>query len=247
MNRKILLMFSLLISSLGCYAQVTESQIDMIVAGQGLDSLDQEKIPRIVTMGVLLSGNVSNFLISTRQGSRLNTASSYLRIGVELGGFMDFLVTRNFAIQARVVFTAEQNHFALGDSANHLWSFGADIPAIFMYRVGNMRKGYWSVGGGVFAHFTFASDKGGTYSNIENATFDPVVSEKPFYFGLHDNHAGLIAHFNYEFPFGMQIGANYLISLSDIFGYYKNSKGTHYNEAAFYPQRISVGIAYRWK
>lgn len=149
MNRKILLMLSLLVSSVvGGYAQVKDSQIDMIMEEQGLDTLDQEKIPRIVTMGVLLSGNMSNFLISTRQGSRLKTASSYLRVGVEVGGFMDFLVTRHFAIQTRLVFTVEQNHFALGDSANHLWSFGADIPAIFMYRVGNMKKGYWSVGEG---------------------------------------------------------------------------------------------------
>ena len=247
MVRKILLLLFMLIPYVASFAQYTDSQIDRIVADVGLDSLDQEKIPRIVTMGVVAAGNVSNFLISTRQDGKLKTASSYLRVGVELGGLMDFLVTPYFAIQTRLVFTIEQNHFALGDSANHLWSFGVDVPVIFMYRVGTIHKGYWSVGGGVFAHFTFASDKGDIYSNIENASFDPYVSKKPFYFKLHDNHAGLIAHFNYEFPFGMQIGANYLISLSDIFGYYKNSKGTNYNDVAFYPQRISVGIAYRWK
>lgn len=211
---------------------------------QGLDSLDQEKIPKIVTMGVLASANMSSFLITTRSNKNLTTTSSYMRVGAEIGGFMDFMVTRHFAIQARVVFTAEQNQFGIGDSTNHLWSFGADIPVLFMYRMGNLRKGYWSVGGGPFAHFTFASNKG-HYTNTETVT--PEASKHPFYVALHDNHAGIMVHADYEFPIGIQIGANYMISLSDIFGFYKNTKNTDLNNVAFYPQRVSLGIAYRWK
>lgn len=212
---------------------------------QGLDSLDQEKIPKIVTMGVLASANLSSFLLTTRVAqNKYTTASSYMRVGAEIGGFMDFMVTRHFAVQARLVFTAEQNQFSIGDSTNHLWSFGMDIPVIFMYRMGNLQKGYWSFGGGPFAHFTFASNKG-HYTNKE--VVDENASKQPFYVALHDNHAGVMVHVNYEFPIGIQIGANYMISLSDIFGYYKNTKGTDLNNVAFYPQRVSLGIAYRWK
>lgn len=225
---------------------VIDPNLKTWVSEQSLDSIDQEKIPHIVTMGILLSGNVSNFLITTGHGSSMKTTSSFLRVGVELGGFMDFIVTRHFAIQARLVFTAEQNHLAITDSTNHLWSFGADIPVLFMYRMGNLQKGYWSFGGGIFAHFTFASNVG-IYKNVEYIPSAPSASEKPFNIALHDNHAGLMAHANYEFPFGMQMGVSYLISMSDIFGYYKNSKGTQWNDAAFYPQRISFGVAYRWK
>lgn len=212
---------------------------------QGLDSLDQEKIPKIVTMGLLASANLSSFLLTTRVAqNKYTTASSYMRVGAEIGGFMDFMVTRHFAVQARLVFTAEQNQFSIGDSTNHLWSFGMDIPVIFMYRMGNLQKGYWSFGGGPFAHFTFASNKG-HYTNKE--VVDENASKQPFYVALHDNHAGVMVHVNYEFPIGIQIGANYMISLSDIFGYYKNTKGTDLNNVAFYPQRVSLGIAYRWK
>ena len=248
-------------------AQTTVSQIDRIMeapmpkAGQyldsvispqakdwlsenGLDSLDQNKIPKIVTMGLLFNANMSNFLITRKIGTAYSTTSSYLRAGMEVGGFMDFLVARHFAIQARLVFTAEQNQFGIQDSTNHLWSFGADIPVLFMYRLGNLNKGYFNAGAGIFAHFTFASNKG-IYTNNESGV---TPSETPkWYVSLHDNHAGLIAHLGYEFPVGVQINFNYMVSLSDIFGYYKTAKGTLDGDCAFYPQRLSLGIAYRWK
>ena len=224
---------------------IISPKLQVWIKEQGLDSLDQEKIPKIVTMGLLASANLSSFITFARPASKITATSSYMRVGAELGGFMDFMVTRNFAIQARLVFTAEQNHFGIGDTTNLLWAFGMDIPVIFMYRVGNLQKGYWSVGGGPFAHFTFASNKG-NYSNKEQ--LDPVTTvSQPFYVALHDNHAGLMVHANYEFPIGIQIGANYMVSLSDIFGYYKNTKGTELNNVTFYPQRIALGIAYRWK
>jgi hypothetical protein len=217
-----------------------------------LDSLDQAQIPKIVTMGVIFNANLSNFLIYTPSyvAHRLN--SSYMRVGMEFGGFMDFLVMRHFAIQARVLFTAEQNQFVKeGGSSNLLWSLGADIPVLFMYRLGNMQKGYFNVGAGIFAHFTFANNLG-VYKNVET-TPSPVAAapaasdDLPDYVSLHDNHAGLVAHLGYEFPVGVQINVNYQVSLTDIFGYYKRTKGTAAHDAGFYPQRISVGIAYRWK
>ena len=249
-------------------AQTKVSQIDQIVNGPttkageamsaqispkakswlsetSLDSLDQKKIPRIVTMGLLLNANMSHFLITEKLApNKYKTSSTYLRAGVEVGGFMDFLVARHFAIQARVVFTAEQNQFGIQDSTNHLWAFGADIPVLFLYRLGNMDKGYLNAGAGIFAHFTFASNKG-IYRNNES---DPMPTEAPpSYVVLHDNHAGIIAHVGYEFPIGIQINFNYMISLSDVFGYYKNNKGRPAYNLAFYPERLSLGVAYRWK
>ena len=214
-----------------------------------LDSLDQEKIPKVVTSGLMLSANISNFLISSKGAEGLNTYSSYLRAGVEVGAFLDFLVYRNFAIQARLVFTAEQNHFGVGDSFNHLWNLGVDLPVLFMYRVGNLKKGYLNVGAGPYAHFTFVSNLG-IYTNNE-ATAEGKTTDKdtdhPYYLTLHDNHAGIQAYIGYEFSLGISVGVNYMISLSDIFGYYKNAKGTTDYDMAFYPQKISMGVAYRWK
>lgn len=262
-----LLTFVFCLSTLVLQAQTKVSQIDQIMdapmpkAGMymdsvisptakqwlsehSLDSLDQKKIPKIVTMGLLLNANMSHFLITERWNGHYRTSSTYLRAGVEVGGFMDFLVTRHFAIQARLVFTASQNQFGVNNTVNHLWSFGADIPVLFLYRLGNMQKGYFNVGGGIFAHFTFASDKG-IYTNNESGV---TPSEVPAdYVSLHDNHAGFIVHAGYEFPIGIQVNFNYMVSITDMFGFYKNNKGTLVGDCAFYPERLALGIAYRWK
>ena len=268
MKRKIsFIICALLLLPFSVIGQTTVKQIDQIVdapmpkvgvymdsilspktkkwiSEQGLDSLDQEKIPKIVTMGLLANANMSHFLITERNAGKLKTTSTYLRAGAEIGGFMDFLVTRHFAIQAQVVFTAEQNQFGVENKVNHLWSFGADIPILFLYRLGNLQKGYWNVGAGIYAHFTFASNKG-IYKNNESGI---VPSQEPeSYVSLHDNHAGVIVHAGYEFPIGIQINFHYLVSLSDMFGYYKTNKGTLAGDKAFYPERLCLGVAYRWK
>ena len=202
-----------------------------------LDSLDQEQLPRIVTGGLMMSANMSNFII-LNAGRK---ASSYMRIGGELGAFIDFTVTKHFAIQGRLIFTAEQNRFAIDDTRKLMWSFGMDIPVFFLGRFGNMEKGYLQFGGGPYTHFTFASNVPDKYSNdlatvvVENT--DAV---------LHDNHSGLCATIGYEFPIGIQINANYLVSLSDILSYRKQTVNTS-PTGSMYPQRLSLGIAYRWK
>ena len=202
-----------------------------------LDSLDQEQLPRIVTGGLMMNANMSNFII-LNAGRK---ASSYMRIGGELGAFIDFTVTKHFAIQGRLIFTAEQNRFAIDDTRKLMWSFGMDIPVFFLGRFGNMEKGYLQFGGGPYTHFTFASNVPDKYSNdlatvvVENT--DAV---------LHDNHSGLCATIGYEFPIGIQINANYLVSLSDILSYRKQTVNTS-PTGSMYPQRLSLGIAYRWK
>ena len=213
------------------------------ISENGLDSIDQNKIPKIVTMGLMANANMNHFLITRRVDGKWQTSSTYLQAGVEVGGFMDFLVGRHFAIQGRLIFTAEQNHFGIQDSTNHLWAFGMDLPVLFMYRLGNLEKGYFNAGAGIFAHFTFAGNKK-IYHNTET---EVVPSEAPpFYVSLHDNHAGVIAHAGYEFPIGIQINFNYMVSLSDIFGYYKVNDRM-LSDRAFYPERFALGIGYRWK
>jgi hypothetical protein len=178
-----------------------------------------------------------------------------MRIGGELGGFLDFAITKHFAIQPQVIFTAHQNYFAVTDSANHLWSFGVDIPIYFLGRFGNMEKGYIQFGGGIFTHFTFASNIANKFKNVDES--ETAVSTNPTkpvdthdysrLHSLHNNHFGVAATVGYEFPIGIQINAQYKISLSDIAGFYSENKGKEIADALIYPQSVSLGIAYRWK
>ncbi|MBR1480946.1 MAG: outer membrane beta-barrel protein [Paludibacteraceae bacterium] len=216
---------------------------------QRLDSIDQERLPKIVSGGLLLNANISNFIIA----NRTQTWSSYMHIGADLGGFIDFRVTKHFAIQGRLLFTAESNRFEADKQDKHLWSFGMDIPVFFMGRFGNMDKGYLQFGAGPFTHFTFASNVN-VYTNNEAAQASPArlpqEEAKPDYsslYALHDNHSGIAVTIGYEFPIGIQINANYQVSLSDILTFYHQNKGSDIANAAIYPQRVSLGIGYRWK
>jgi len=212
-----------------------------------LDSLDQEKLPRLVSGGLIAGANMSNFII-TRNHVPM---SSFMRVGAELGGFLDFRITKHFSIQPQVILTAHQNYFAATDTTNRLWSFGIDIPIYFLGRYGNMEKGYVQFGGGLFTHFTFASNVKDKYQSWATPTaINPDKATHDEYrelYRLHDNHFGVCVMVGYEFKFGMQINVQYKISLSDITSFYSNNKGKEVANALIYPQSISLMLGYRWK
>lgn len=231
-----------------------------------LDSLDQEKLPRKVTCGILAGANLNDFVITRDR----HTMHSHMRIGAELGGYVDFSIVPHFSIQPQVLLTAQQNHFsvsdtlniAASDTTNHLWAFGIDIPIYFLGRFGNMRQGYIQFGGGIFTHFTFASNTGkykpvdtpmAPSSSPSKAPAKAASSEiVPRYdysrlYSLHNNHFGLCFLVGYEFSFGMQINLHYKISLSDIAGFYSEMKGQDIANALIMPQTFSLTIGYHWK
>ena len=263
--KRVLLLLSIATLSLSLMAQTRDIKIQQSLeeakaklvefdTERMLDSLDQEKLPRLVSGGILAGVNMSNFIITRDH----HTMSSYMRVGGELGGFLDFAVIKNFAIQPQVIFTAHQNYFAVTDSANHLWSFGVDIPIYFLGRFGNMEKGYIQFGGGIFTHFTFASNIANKFKNLDDATpssamparmkeEEPVKYDYSRLYSLHNNHFGVCATVGYEFPIGIQINAQYKVSLSDIAGFYSENKGKEIADALIYPQSVSLSIGYRWK
>lgn len=210
-----------------------------------LDSLDQDKLPKIVTGGLFLAANLSNFIITDAQGT-----SSTMNFGGDFGGLIDFSVTKHFAIQGRLVFTAEENYIKGIPQAQQVWSFGFDLPVYFMGRIGNLQQGYLSIGLGLFTHFTFLSNINAYTNNsvVVGEEFDNLreeISARHYnMYQLHNNHSGLAATIGYEFSNGIQLLFNYQISLTDIFTYYKNYSETN---TTLYPQRLSLGIGYRWK
>ena len=260
--KKTIFVLSWLCAALCVAAQTTPSSLEETKARlvefnteRLLDSLDQEKLPRMVSGGVFAGANVSNFIITRNH----QPMSSYMRIGGELGGFLDFRLNQHFSIQPQVLITAQQNYFEATNTTNHLWSFGAEVPIYFLGRYGNMEKGYIQFGGGIFTHFTFASNIANKFKNMDDQSSSSPSpapqqrqAEEPKYdysrlYSLHNNHFGICLTVGYEFPIGIQINFNYLVSVTDMFGFYKNNKGTLVGDCAFYPERLTLGIAYRWK
>lgn len=215
-----------------------------------LDSLDQEKLPHLVSGGLIGGANISNFIIVRNN----HAYHSHMQVGADLGGFLDFRITQHFSIQPQVIFTAQQNHFEATDTTNHLWSFGAEIPLYFLGRYGNMEKGYIQFGGGLFTHFTFASNVK-TYQNIDDKPAKQAAPDLPRVdkydysrlYVLHNNHFGVCLMAGYEFSFGMQINASYKVSFSDIATFYKENEGQPIADATFYPQSVSLTLGYRWR
>ena len=216
-----------------------------------LDSLDQEKLPKLVTGGVLAGWNMSDFLITRDH----HTMASHRRHGAEIGGFLDFTITKHFAIQPQVLFSAHQNYFSAADddvkfANDRLWSFGMEIPVYFLGRFGNMKQGYVQFGGGIFTHFTFADNKG-KYDNVDPSIPPRVTEEDGFDYShlykLHNNHFGVCAMVGYEFGFGLMFNVNYKISLSDIAGFYDEMKGQEIADALIYPHSLSICVGYRFK
>ncbi len=213
-----------------------------------LDSLDQERLPRLVSGGILGGVNMSNFIITRNH----KPMSSHMRIGGELGGFLDFRISKHFSIQPQVMFTAHENYFTAADTANHLWSFGMEIPVYFLGRFGNLKQGYLQFGGGIFTHFTFASNVPNRYRGVDAS---PAIGSDPTgdgydysrLYSLHNNHFGVCVTVGYEFPIGIQINAHYKVSLSDIAGFYSEMKGQAVADALIYPQSVSLGIGYHWR
>lgn len=256
--KKILLISLLTCLALGLRAQDNDStllvqletakiRVASFDAERLLDSLDQEKLPRLVSGGLFAGANMSNFII-TRNNRPM---SSYMRIGAELGGFIDFRLSKHFSIQPQVIFTAQENYFAATDTTNHLWSFGMDIPVYFLGRFGNMLQGYIQFGGGIFTHFTLASNVPNKYRSYDEYS-GPGTDQTDGYqynrlYTLHNNHFGICATVGYECPFGMQINLQYKISLSDIAGFYSEMKGQPIADALIYPQSISLSVGYRWR
>lgn len=223
-----------------------------------LDSLDQERLPCIVTTGLIFNANMSNFVISHSR----NAMSSYMRIGVEAGGFVDFCIDKHFGIQAQCLISAEQNRFSI--AAEHadygLWQVGMDIPFLFMGRFGNLREGFLQLGGGLFTHFQFANNVGKPVvytGNVQDLEREQQRNELQQNYQdllkLHNNHFGVCGMIGYEFPVGVQVNASYRISLSDICTYYVSGKQSldekqlALAQAAIYPQKVSLGIAYRFR
>ena len=225
--------------------QATKDKLAAFNQENLLDSLDQEKLPRLVSGGLFVGANVSNFIITRNHESM----HSYMRVGAEAGGFLDFRITKHFAIQPQIIFTAQQNYFAATDTLNTLWSFGAEMPIYFLGRFGNMEKGYIQFGGGIFTHFTFASNVKDKYRNWDDPTRIEHSSDPEYrrLYNLHDNHFGICATIGYECPFGMIINASYKVSFSDIATFYKEYEGQEIADALIYPQSISLSIGYRWR
>lgn len=195
---------------------------------------------KVVNGGIKLQMNSSNFIMNILS-SGYNSMTSQMNIGAEIGGFIDFNVSKHCIIQFNLMLVSEQQD--LHNSGNHdqLWTLGMEIPLYVLGRYGNPQKGYILFGGGPYTEFAlWARMNGHTEGRNPYQHIIDTSDDGDSIFALSDNHSGLAAYIGYEFPFGLQINATYQASLSNILNL--NSSAAY-----CYPQKVTFGIGYRFK
>ena len=191
----------------------------MLILGMGTATqVSAQKI----TAGVKAEGNVSNFILSDMSGSKSN-----MGFGATVGGFAKFDITRGFAIQPELLVHYQNSEWKEAGVKRDYEYWGVEIPVYAMgqwYTPSNNR--FYAgvgpyVGVGLDARFKNPTEK---------AYKEDILQPWDFGFG---------AQLGYEFTNGIQINASYKIGIVDAL-----DKGK--DDATMLPQRISLGIGYRF-
>lgn len=200
----------------------------------------EERMP-IVNGGLKMQANTSNFLL--KHISANPELSSTMNVGAELGGFVDFNITQHFLIQLNLMLFAEQNDLHQGNKNDKLWTLGLEIPVYFLGRYGNDQAGYVHFGGGPFTEFDLWGEMKG--SNAAHNPYKPFTENaelKEDTYAFSDSYSGgLAAYVGYEFPFRMQINASYKFGISNLLQFGAD------NSTPAYTQKVTLGLAYRFK
>jgi len=192
----------------------------------------------VVNGGIKLQANASSIILKNVYENLHSTPN----IGGELGGFIDFNVSKHFFIQFNLVLFAEHNDFENNGKSDKLWTYGMEIPVYALARFGNEDKGYVYFGGGPFTEFSLMASMTGDSGSknpykhvvgIDNNTGAEV-------FALSDNHSGLAVYLGYELPCGFQINASYQHSISDILAF------SHGSNMSAHPYKFVLGAAWRF-
>jgi len=209
---------------------------NIVAATSPVDTL-YPKMP-IVSGGVKVQANMSHIWAHNVTGG-VTTSPSF---SGDIGGFIDFNISRHFLIQFNLLVAGERCIVKEGNSANPLQSIGVGIPVYMLGRFGNPDKGYFYFGGGPYTEFVIwarMNGADGPFNPFHHVVGTDELSGEEV-LALSDNHSGLGIYLGYEFPFGLQINAAYQYSLSDIFAF-EHDKGM-----SVHPQKAMLGFAWRF-
>ena len=123
-----------------------------------MSAQEVEKQP-VVNWGLKLQANASNYLF--KNIPTMPDLSSDMNVGAEVGGFIDFNITQRFYIQFNLIGTFEQCHVNFGDHTATLQSSALEITAFALWRLGDPKHGWLSLGGGPYTEFIVWGDLDG--------------------------------------------------------------------------------------
>jgi len=204
---------------------------------------------RTVRLGALVQANFAGEDMYIAESG----LSAYPGFGVEVGGFIDYYLTKRLAFEVQAILCLQNGSYVSTDKdlgflfwhkrpisylANmRLW--GLDIPIFVMFDL-PCGTGNFRLGAGFFTHITFDAWSPGDKDFI--TPYHRVVSVqesgKPRY-ALSDSHAGVGVHAGYEFAPGLQINLSAKFSVIDIINYESEKSYAH-------PYKISLGLGWHF-
>ena len=222
----------------------------LLLTGLRAQDADSLKI-RPVSLGVLLQANYAGEDMYIAEPG----LSAYPGFGVELRGFIDCHLTRQFSIEVQAILCLQNGSYVSTDKdlgfvfwhkspINYLADmrlWGIDIPIFATWSL-QAGTGHVRLGAGFFTHVTFNAWSPGDkdfvtpYNRVVPGAESP--SGKPRYW-LHDSHAGLGFQVGYEFACGLQINLGLKGSVIDIINY--ESKNDYAR-----PYKMTLGVGWHF-
>ncbi|WP_436416555.1 porin family protein [Petrimonas sp.] len=178
-----------------------------------------------VSYGVKAEANMSNFLLTD-----LDAQKSTMKLGPNLGAFVKFDVTENFAIQPELMFSYRQSKMETGNVEDDFRQWGMQIPVYLLGQTTNHNGRFF---GGVGPYLGLGFDA--RYKDADVDLYKEVAGVTP----MNRWDFGVGALVGYEFNNGVQINAGYQIGLVDQLDALKD-------DATMRTQTVSLGIGYRF-
>lgn len=226
----------------------------LFLNGTRAQDADSLKI-KPVSMGALLQANFAgeHMYIDKSDFDGAGIAA-YPGFGIELGGFIDYHITRKIAIEVQVIAGLQNGRYVATDKdlGFLFWQkrpstfladvrfVGLDIPVYFIYSI-PAGAGHFNLGAGIFTHITFDAWSPGDRSFV--TPYNRVISKDDVTgktkYALSDGHAGLGFQVGYEFASGLQINLSGKYSVIDIINYESKQSYAH-------PYKLSMGLGWHF-
>lgn len=203
-----------------------------------------------VHIGVLLQGNYSGESMYIAEFKM----SAYPDLGVELGTFVDYHLTRDLFIEVQLVLALQNGTYVATDydPGFLFWNkrklsnladmslIGMDIPLYLSGQIA-VGTGHIRLGAGPYTHFTFDSWSPGDRDFV--TPYKRIVSEDEATgssrYALSDSHAGIGLYVGYEFESGLQFNLGAKYSVLDIINYESERSHAH-------PYKLTFGAGWRF-
>lgn len=223
--------------------------LSLFLNGTRAQDADSLKI-KPVTLGVLLQANFAGEDMYIAESG----LTAYPGFGVELGGFIDYHITRLLAVEVQAIVGLQNGSYVSTDKdlgfifwhkrpISYLADMrlvGLDIPIYFIYSL-PVGAGHFNLGAGIFTHITFDAWSPGDKDFItpyrRPISHDDVTGKTKY--ALSDGHAGLAFQVGYEFAPGLQINLSGKYSVIDIINYESKQSYAH-------PYKLSMGIGWHF-